>query len=128
MVRRASCGGIGLKAGRQGIVAVREEVIGLEGFRLCEPEVGDLGQHFAFARDAVGHDDVKGGDAVGGDEEQAVAQVEDLAHFAALELAHAGQIELEQGLICHAGKYGKRRARSKEKSTFAVRPTDARSS
>jgi len=48
-----------------------------------EPEKGNLREHFAFARNAVGHDDVEGGDAVAGDEQQGVAEVKQVADFAA---------------------------------------------
>ena len=59
----------------------------------------NLREHFAFARDAVGHDDVEGGDAVAGDEQKTVAEVEDFADFAAADFFDAGQIELQDGFV-----------------------------
>ena len=52
------------------------------GFGLVEPEMGNLREHLALARDAVGHDAVEGRNAVSGDEEQRVAEVEDLPDLA----------------------------------------------
>ena len=44
--------------------------------------MGDLGEHLAFAGDAVGHDAVEGRDAVGGDEEEPVSEVEEVTNLA----------------------------------------------
>ena len=69
--------------------------------KFLEPEMRDLREHFAFARDAVGHDDVEGGDAVAGDEQEAVAEVKDFADLAGADFFDAGQIELENGFVIH---------------------------
>ena len=69
-------------------------MVRLERRRLREPEIGNLREHLALARNAVGHDDVEGREAVAGDEQQPVAEVEDFAHLAALEFFDAGQFEL----------------------------------
>ena len=61
-----------------------------------EPEMGDLGEHLALAGDAVGQDAVERRDAVAGDEQQGVPQIEHLADLAALHLRHAGQLQPEQ--------------------------------
>ena len=37
-----------------------------------EPEVGELGEDAAFVRDGGGHDDVEGGEAIRGDDEEGV--------------------------------------------------------
>src|SRR5580765_4330845 len=76
-------------------------MVGLEAFGLREPEIRDLGQHLAFAWDIVGHDDVKGGDAVRGDKEQAVAEIKDFPNLSAFEFADSGHVELEQSLVSH---------------------------
>src|ERR1035441_601259 len=55
---------------------------------LLRSEIGDLRQHLAFARDGIGHDAVKSRDPVRRDEEQRIAQVKDLPHFAALEIGN----------------------------------------
>ena len=65
--------------------------------------MGNLRQHFAFARNAVGHDDVEGGDAVGGDEQQTVAEIENLADLAAFHFLDSGQIKLENRFVWHGG-------------------------
>ena len=64
----------------------------------------NLREHLALARDAVGHDDIEGGNAVAGDEQQAVAEVEDFADFAAAEFFDAGQIELQNWFVSMRGK------------------------
>ena len=112
--------GEGLQILRQRIAGAGDEVVRLERFRLREPEIGNLRQHLAFARDAVGHDDVEGGDAVGGDEEQAVAQIKYLPHLAAFEFFDARQIELQNRFVCHARIIKARRPQEKPKVVFTV--------
>ena len=68
--------------------------------------MGNLREHFALARNAVGHDHVEGGDAVAGDEQKTVAEVEDFADFAGADFFDAGQIELQNGFI-HGAKVKK---------------------
>ena len=67
--------------------------------KFLKPEMRDLREHFALARNAVGHDDVKGGDAVAGDEQEAFAEVIDFADFAGADAFDAGEIELENGCV-----------------------------
>jgi len=81
-------------------------MVGLKPGRLFKPKMGNLGEHLAFARDAVGHNAIKGGYSVRSDKQQAVAKVKDLAHFAALHFFEAGQIQIQQGFVCHGRKYG----------------------
>jgi hypothetical protein len=75
-------------------------------------------------QNAIGHDHVESGNAVGRDKEQPVAEVEDFADLAALELLDAGQIELKQSSIvrvCHGAKYAAQGSRFKVQSSgFAV--------
>src|SRR5229473_4736900 len=61
-----------------------------------EPEVRQLREHLAFARDAVGHDAIEGRDPVRRYQQQGLAQIKNFADLAALYLANAGQINLEQ--------------------------------
>jgi hypothetical protein len=61
---------------------VGQEVVGHEVLGAGKPVEGDLGEDDALAGDAVGQHDVEGGEAVGGDEQQGVAQVEDLPDLA----------------------------------------------
>jgi len=63
----------------------------------------DLREHFALARNAVGHDDVEGGDAVAGDKQKTVAEVENFADFAGADFFDAGQVEVENRCV-HFGK------------------------
>ncbi len=71
-------------------------MIGRQRGEALEPEVGQLREHLAFAWDAVGHDAIEGRDPVGGHQQQGLAQIKNLADLAALYLANAGQIKLEQ--------------------------------
>src|SRR5665213_3429315 len=84
--------------------------------KFLKPEMRDLREHFAFARNAVGHDDVEGGDAVAGDEQEAVAEVEDFADFAGANFFDAGQIKLENRCVVHRAKNKVRRPKFKVQS------------
>ena len=67
-VRRAK----GWSSGRQADRRPRESRwLGTNRLGLLEPEMGELGQHLAFARDAIGHDAVEGRNPVRGDKQQA---------------------------------------------------------
>ena len=96
--------GEGFQFLRQRIAGPREQVVRLERFRLREPEIRNLREHLAFARNAVGHDHVEGRDAVGRDEEQTVAEIKDFADLAAFELLDAGQVQCQQRFGRHAAK------------------------
>ena len=48
-----------------------------------EPEATELRQHAAFLRDAGGENPVEGADAIGAHQEEAIAEVVDVANFAA---------------------------------------------
>ncbi len=64
-----------------------------------EPEIRQLGQHAAFARDRVGHDDVVGGQPVRRHDQQVtVVNAVDVAHFAARDPLQTGNVGLEQGV------------------------------
>ena len=82
--------------------ARRDRWFGRNEASLREPEMRNLREHLALARNAVGHDDVEGGNAVAGDEQQAVAEVEYLADLAAPDFFDARQIELQNRFVCHA--------------------------
>jgi hypothetical protein len=90
-------------------------MVRLKGFGLREPEVRDLGQDFAFARDAVGHDDVESGDSIGSDEEEAIAEIENFADLTALQFFDPRQFELKYSFIWHGGNMRTGRDRAKTK-------------
>ena len=81
--------GLGQRFVGPGEKMVRDDVA-----ELGKPKVREHRQHFALERDAVGHHDVVGADAVAGDHQEAVAEIEHFADFAAANLGDAGEIEL----------------------------------
>ncbi len=99
MLRRANTDGKPLQSGGQRVARVGLQVVGNGGRGAVEPEIGNLRQHLALARDAVGHDAIKGGNAVGGDEQEVFAQIEDFADFAGFEFIESGQVQLQQRLV-----------------------------
>src|SRR5687767_65883 len=72
----------------------------LELSEAVEPEIRDLREDRPLVRDAGRQHDVERGDAIGGDEEVAVAEVVDVAHFAA---AREGEGEVGLGDRCAHG-------------------------
>ena len=102
--RRASCAANGCKIFRQRIVRAGEQMVRHERGKFLKPEMRNLREHLALARNAVGHDDVEGGNAVAGDEQEAVAEVEDFADFAGADFFDAGQIELQNWFVHGARK------------------------
>src|SRR5471032_336181 len=93
--------------------------------KFLEPEMRDLCEYFALARNAVGHDYVEGGDAVAGDEQEAVAEVEDFADFAGADFFDAGEVELQNWFVhgsenkCQTRKF-KVKSRSSWSSSFGL--------
>ena len=67
-----------------------DTVVGDDALGLVEPEMGNLREHLALARNAVGHDAIEGGDAVGGYQQQAVAEIKHFADLAAFDFRDAG--------------------------------------
>ena len=57
-------------------------MVGNDVFHLPKPERGDLGQYIALVGNAFVHDNIEGGNAVGGDDQEAVAEIVDVPHFA----------------------------------------------
>jgi hypothetical protein len=73
-------------------------MVGHDVCGLAEPEIGDLGKHFTLARNGVRQHHVEGRQAVGSDDQQAIArQGIDVPHFAAMDQLKAGQVRLQQG-------------------------------
>ena len=73
------------------------QVVGDDVRGPVEPEIADLAEHLALARDRVGQHHVERAQAVGGDHQQvAIAQVEHVADLAAVDQVQAGQVGLQQ--------------------------------
>ena len=99
MNRRASLPANGCKAAGKRIVGAGQQMVRHERGKLIEPEIRNLGEHLALTRDAVGHDDIKRRDAVAGDQQQPVAEVENLADLAAAQFLDAWQLEREDRFV-----------------------------
>ena len=76
---------------------IGQEVVGDELPHLREPPQTDLREHDALAGDAVGQDHIEGRQAVGGGDQQRIAQVEDFAHLAGGELGEGETCNLRDG-------------------------------
>ena len=109
-----------LKLRREGIVWTGQEMVRLPRGHLREPEMRDLRQDFALTRYAIGQDAVEGGNAVGGDKQEAVAQIENLPDFAAFEFADAGQIQREQWFVQHRANMRRGRGSAKSNCGFQL--------
>ena len=66
-----------------------------------EPEVRELRQHGALVRNPVRHDHVEGRDAVGRDHQQAITEIEGVAHLPAPKDWHTRQLYPQQRLMAH---------------------------
>src|SRR5207245_2817770 len=66
------------------------------GAQKIKQESGHLSQYASLVRDAGGQDVIERGDAVGGDDQEPVAVLVNVADFAAGAQLEAGQIGLEQ--------------------------------
>jgi hypothetical protein len=73
-------------------------VVGDEVGGLREPPVAHLGEDGALARDAVGQDDVEGREPVRGDEQEGVAEIEDLADFSRGDAGEGQTVDGDDGL------------------------------
>ena len=67
----------------------------------AEPELGEPVQDLPLPRDAVRHDDVEGAQPIGRDDEQGVAQVEDVAHLAVRDVCEPGQLAPGEDRLAH---------------------------
>src|SRR6266849_8021013 len=75
-------------------------MIGEDVFQKIEPEERKLRQDAPFVGNGSEHDDVEGREAVGGHDEQVVAQVIDVAHLAARQRRDAREICLLNDFCC----------------------------
>ncbi len=69
-----------------------DQMVGNDVFHLTEPECGNTGEHISLAGYSFVHDDVEGGYAVGGDDEEFIAQVIDVADLAAPGALQVGEV------------------------------------
>ena len=68
--------------------------------QLVEPEIGDGLQHFTLARDRVGQDDVEGGKAIAGDDEQLfVVDGVDVADLALVMRGRLVMVDSKSGAV-----------------------------
>ena len=112
----------------------REHVMVHEALELPEPPRRDLCENRALVRNGLGHHDVEGADAIGGDEQQAVVVDDvDLAHLAASQVAQGNAGELGHGhtrtssasvcRTCSRASNGSTTSRRNSSTCSAARPT-----
>ena len=82
------------QAGRLPYKIGGDEMVLDDVFGLTEPELAEGGQDAALFGNRIGQDHVEGADAIRGDKQQRVGEIEDLAHLAAFEFLDAGDIDL----------------------------------
>src|SRR6266850_3645987 len=100
-------------------------MVRLKRFGLGKPEVRDLRQDFAFARDSVRHDDFESRDAIRSDKKESVAEIKNFANLAALQFLNSGQFELEHCVISHRGNMRTGENRAKRKVELVSSPVAA---
>src|SRR6266852_5312880 len=69
-----------------------EDVVGNDVLQEIEPEERELSQNAALVGDWRGKDDVEGGEPVRGDDQELVAEIVDVADFAARSRCQAGEL------------------------------------
>ena len=75
--------------------AIGHAVVGHEVGIFVEPEMGYLRVHFAFARVAVGQHDINRAHTIGGDEEEMLSHIENLADFATFNFGQFGNFQFK---------------------------------
>ena len=90
-VRLELCG----EAGELG----RQDVVWDDMSDLFKPELRDGREDAPLERNACGHDHVESRDAVGGEKQKPVAQVENLADLAATQFLQAGNVNGQKCLV-----------------------------
>src|ERR1017187_6460624 len=101
--RRASCAANGCKFFGNGSLAPASRWFGTSAENFSNQKC-EICVSTSLARNAVGHDDIEGGNAVAGDEQKTVAEVEDFADLAGADFFDAGQIKLENQCVVHRAK------------------------
>ena len=75
-----------------------EQVVGDDARQEPEPELRQGGQDLALPGDSLVHHHVERGDAVGGDQEQVIAQQVEVAHLAGADPLGERQVRGEDGV------------------------------
>jgi len=75
-----------------------QDVVGNDLAELMKPEERELREDATLVGDCRGHNDVESGKAVGGDDEQFIAQVIDIANFAARDGRETGKVSFAKHL------------------------------
>src|SRR6266480_3125702 len=83
-----------------------------------KPERGNLIQNGTLLRNRIGQDDVEGGQTIGRDKEERVAEIEDFADFAGAQFRNAGKFEIAQRRHEQSGKQEHRK--NQKNSCFPV--------
>jgi hypothetical protein len=77
---------------RRGEIRGAEDVVGNDVFQEFEPEKRELREDAALVGNGRGKDDVEGGEAVGGDDQELVAEIIDVTDFSARGGSEAGEL------------------------------------
>ncbi|MDZ7639175.1 MAG: hypothetical protein U5J83_13145 [Bryobacterales bacterium] len=75
------------------------QVISDDAGEALKPEHGNLVEDVAFLRNGRGQDAIKGGKPVGGNQQQMVAEVVDIAHFTASDQRDIAEMSAEDGAV-----------------------------
>ena len=93
MARPSSCGGV--RGELAGEILRGDHVMRNDVRELLEPEKRKLRQHAALIGNRRGENDVEGREPVGGDDQQAIAELVDVANLAAAAKLQSGKIVCE---------------------------------
>ena len=77
-----------------------QDVVRKDVAELLKPKKGELRENAALIRDRGGHDDVEGGKTIGGDDEEFVAEVVDIANLAARDGRDTRKVSFANHLRC----------------------------
>ena len=90
-----------------GEVRGAEDVIGDDVFQQVEPEKRKLSEDTALIRNGCGKNDVKRGKAVGGDDEQLIAYIVDIADLPACRRSETGEMRFLNNASQRSCRHGK---------------------
>jgi hypothetical protein len=71
-------------------------MVGHDLLHLAKPEGGNLVENVPFAGNPFIHNDIEGGDAIGGDDQQVLPQVVDVANLATPDEMEVGKVGFKQ--------------------------------